>query len=138
MLVGSIPFATRPWDRGCSAHPVFPAPSIFRGPTKCKTSGAMRREGEIVSIDRHLRNKRTCAYSEGARYCARLEGRRPPAVQHPSRLAPLAPQDDGERACFAPTKRLVKRDRHRYERPSPSSTSSTSSIVISTGLSPRI
>src|SRR6185312_14643979 len=31
-------------DRGCSAHPVFPAPSDWRGPTKMQTSGASRRE----------------------------------------------------------------------------------------------
>src|SRR3979490_904239 len=31
-------------DRGCGAHPVFPAPSVSRGTTKCKTSGASRRE----------------------------------------------------------------------------------------------
>jgi len=31
-------------DRGCGAHPVFPAPSDFRGQTKCKTPGASRRE----------------------------------------------------------------------------------------------
>jgi len=32
-------------DRGCSAHPVFPAPSDFRGgQTKMQTSGDQRRE----------------------------------------------------------------------------------------------
>ena len=37
-------FATRLRDRGCSAHPVFPAPSDFEGKVDCKTSGASRRE----------------------------------------------------------------------------------------------
>ena len=37
--------ANRTRDRGCSKHPVFPAPSVFRGgQTKMQTSGAMRRE----------------------------------------------------------------------------------------------
>jgi hypothetical protein len=31
-------------DRGCSAHPVFPAPSVFRGPMNLQTSGAVCRE----------------------------------------------------------------------------------------------
>jgi hypothetical protein len=39
------PFCTR--DRGCSAHPAFPAPSKGRE-IKSKTSGASRREGEGV------------------------------------------------------------------------------------------
>src|SRR5260370_32379403 len=36
-------------DRGCSAHPVFPAPSVFRGAQNDKTSGAFApREGGVV------------------------------------------------------------------------------------------
>ena len=35
-------FCTR--DRGCSAHPVFPAPSLFRGGTNLQNSGECRRE----------------------------------------------------------------------------------------------
>jgi hypothetical protein len=44
MLVGSLSLRNSLRDRGCSARPVFPAPSDFWGPTKCKTSGASRRE----------------------------------------------------------------------------------------------
>jgi len=35
-------FCTR--DRGCSAHPVFPAPSVFLGRTNLQNSGATCRE----------------------------------------------------------------------------------------------
>ena len=38
----SLPYCTR--DRGCSAHPAFPAPSFFEGDNDMKTSGASRRE----------------------------------------------------------------------------------------------
>ena len=31
-------------DRGCSAHPAFPAPSVFEGAKDTQTSGAARRE----------------------------------------------------------------------------------------------
>src|ERR1700712_3743962 len=31
MLVGALPCAHCTRDRGCSAHPAFPAPSVFRG-----------------------------------------------------------------------------------------------------------
>ena len=44
MLVCSIFCANRTRDRGCSAHPVFPAPSVFRAGSCWQTSGAMRRE----------------------------------------------------------------------------------------------
>jgi hypothetical protein len=45
MLVCSFVCANRTRDRGCSKHPVFPAPSDFEeGQTKMQTSGAMRRE----------------------------------------------------------------------------------------------
>jgi hypothetical protein len=33
-------------DRGCGAHPVFPAPSDLEGKVSSKTSGASRREIE--------------------------------------------------------------------------------------------
>jgi len=33
-------------DRGCSAHPAFPAPSVFGGTKFMHTSGALRREIE--------------------------------------------------------------------------------------------
>ena len=36
-----LPFCTR--DRGCSAHPAFPAPSFLRD-NETQTSGASRRE----------------------------------------------------------------------------------------------
>src|SRR3984893_16527781 len=36
-----VHFCTR--DRGCSVHPVFPAPSFLEGQFSCKTSGASRR-----------------------------------------------------------------------------------------------
>ena len=45
MLVCSFVSANRTRDRGCSKHPVFPAPSVFEeGQTKIQTSGEMRRE----------------------------------------------------------------------------------------------
>jgi hypothetical protein len=31
-------------DRGCSAHPAFPAPSVFEGESYLQTSGELRRE----------------------------------------------------------------------------------------------
>src|SRR4051812_30588831 len=34
----------RTQDRGCGAHPVFPAPSIFEGKVDCKTPGRTCRE----------------------------------------------------------------------------------------------
>jgi hypothetical protein len=37
MLVCSFVSANRTRDRGCSKHPVFPAPSVFKeGKTRCK------------------------------------------------------------------------------------------------------
>src|SRR6266436_9404306 len=44
MLVCAFSCAICTRDRGCSAHPAFPAPSVFRGQRSCKTSGASRRE----------------------------------------------------------------------------------------------
>src|SRR5258705_576398 len=45
MLVCIFVCANRTRDRGCSKHPVFPAPSDFEeGQTKMQTSGEMRRE----------------------------------------------------------------------------------------------
>src|SRR6185369_9262652 len=45
MLVCPFVCANRTRDRGCSKHPVFPAPSVFRrGQTKTQTSGEIRRE----------------------------------------------------------------------------------------------
>ena len=45
MLVCTFVCANRTRDRGCSKHPVFPAPSIsIEGQTKMQTSDAMRRE----------------------------------------------------------------------------------------------
>ena len=38
-------------DRGCSAHPVFPAPSMSEGETICKTSGETCRENAKVCAD---------------------------------------------------------------------------------------
>jgi hypothetical protein len=55
-------FCTR--DRGCSAHPAFPAPSCFRGgQTICKTSGASRRENAEVCYD-GTTSQRHCERSE--------------------------------------------------------------------------
>ena len=49
MLVCSFVCANRTRDRGCSKHPVFPAPSKFRrGQTKMQTSGDQRRENAKV------------------------------------------------------------------------------------------
>src|ERR1700716_4397217 len=44
MLVCTLFDASRTRDRGCSAHPVFPAPLISGGTTKCKTPGRTCRE----------------------------------------------------------------------------------------------
>src|SRR3954453_8623428 len=45
MLVCRFVCANRTRDRGCSKHPVFPAPSKFwRDKRRCKTSGDQRRE----------------------------------------------------------------------------------------------
>jgi hypothetical protein len=44
MLVCSFVLRNRTRDRGCSAHPVFPAPSDFEGKVSSKTPGASRRE----------------------------------------------------------------------------------------------
>src|SRR5206468_12748170 len=44
MLVCSFVFAIRTRDRGCSKHPVFPAPSFEGGKFTQQPSGAMRRE----------------------------------------------------------------------------------------------
>src|SRR3979411_2476050 len=44
MLVCTLFDANRTRDRGCSAHPVFPAPSVSRARFSCKTPGASRRE----------------------------------------------------------------------------------------------
>src|SRR6476661_10888962 len=42
MLVCNLLCANRTRDRGCSKHPVFPAPSNFQRADKDATSGAMR------------------------------------------------------------------------------------------------
>jgi hypothetical protein len=44
MLVCSFVCANRTRDRGCSKHPVFPAPSDRRGQKKMQASGDQRRE----------------------------------------------------------------------------------------------
>jgi hypothetical protein len=48
-------------DRGCSAHPVFPAPSLFWGQMILQNSGAVCRENAYV---RHRPRRRTIQYSE--------------------------------------------------------------------------
>src|SRR3954467_9843693 len=53
MLVCIFFSANRTRDRGCSKHPVFPAPSIFEeGQRKMQTSGDQRRE-RANSFSRH-------------------------------------------------------------------------------------
>src|SRR6266542_2198122 len=53
MLVCAFLCANCTRDRGCSVHPVFPAPSNFRGgQTKLQTSGVIRREN-AKSYPRH-------------------------------------------------------------------------------------
>src|SRR5215213_8242556 len=44
MLVCSFVSANRTRDRGCSKHPVFPAPSVFRRASEMKSSGSSCRE----------------------------------------------------------------------------------------------
>jgi len=67
MLVGSISFRNSLRDRGCSAHPVFPAPSFLE-------------EGERNGKLRAHRVARTWS-----RICS---------VAHPSRRRFAAPQDE--------------------------------------------
>ena len=51
MLVCIFVCANRTRDRGCSKHPVFPAPSNFEeGQTKMQASGEMRREKANVRL----------------------------------------------------------------------------------------
>src|ERR1700680_2932149 len=45
-----VPFCTR--DRGCSAHPVFPAPSVFEEGEITQTSGESRRENTNARLER--------------------------------------------------------------------------------------
>jgi hypothetical protein len=64
MLVGASCYASCLRDRGCSAHPVFPAPSDFwRARFSCKTSGASRREKALCC---HHPRKRVIQYSRDA------------------------------------------------------------------------
>src|SRR5215207_8500499 len=50
MLVCSFVCANRTRDRGCSKHPVFPAPSIFEeGRRRRKPRAITSREGETMS-----------------------------------------------------------------------------------------
>src|ERR1700675_4058970 len=47
-------------DRGCSAHPAFPAPSVFKGESYPQTSGASRRERQscvcfALTLNREVR-----------------------------------------------------------------------------------
>src|SRR5882757_5595899 len=52
MLVCALPCANRTRDRGCSAHPVFPAPSVFEGKELLAKLGHIRpRDRESVSGD---------------------------------------------------------------------------------------
>ncbi|MEH2524467.1 hypothetical protein V1288_002376 [Bradyrhizobium sp. AZCC 2176] len=44
MLVCSFVCANRTRDRGCSKHPVFPAPLFSERANEMQTSGALRRE----------------------------------------------------------------------------------------------
>src|SRR5258707_8756691 len=53
MVVGAFFWAHCPRDRGCSAPPVFPAPSVFRGGRNLmKTSGGPRREKANARLER--------------------------------------------------------------------------------------
>src|SRR6185503_19528317 len=58
MLVCIFVSANRTRDRGCSKHPVFPAPSDRRGQTKMQTSGEQRRENTKDVYRRMGRAKR--------------------------------------------------------------------------------
>src|SRR5258708_12818138 len=84
-------------DRGCSAHPAFPAPSLLsRGTKFTQSSGASRRE----NAGAHLKSERR---HPEVRALASLEGWHP--AVHPSRLAQegLAPQNDGGTCGPQPT-----------------------------------
>ncbi len=47
MLVCMFVCANRTRDRGCSKHPVFPAPSFLRGQAARHNWGASRRENAL-------------------------------------------------------------------------------------------
>jgi hypothetical protein len=61
-----LPCASGTRDRGCSAHPVFPAPSYFRGTVSCKPRAfGLRERGVIlIHICGHPR-RRVTQYSRG-------------------------------------------------------------------------
>ena len=75
MLVCIFFSASRTRDRGCSKHPVFPAPSVLQeGKTKMQTSGGMRREiakSYSVVITRLVRN---CALGRVIQYSRDVNG----------------------------------------------------------------
>ena len=70
MLVCMFLFAqNRTRDRGCSKHPVFPAPSIFEeGQTKMQTSGDQRRENASSYSIVIVRLVRNCALRRAIQY----------------------------------------------------------------------
>src|ERR1700709_1903295 len=60
MLVCAFPVHQCTRDRGCSAHPVFPAPSSFRGRNELPNFGRIApREREGMSIDVIARSEAT-------------------------------------------------------------------------------
>ena len=57
MLVCSLFSANRTRDRGCSAHPVFPAPSIFEG------KEFLAKLGRKASRERERASRMTCGHT---------------------------------------------------------------------------
>src|SRR3979490_323924 len=67
MLVGALLCASCLRDRGCSAHPVFPAPSVFEGKVYLQNSGRIApRDRERIFSCHHPR-KRVIQYSRETR-----------------------------------------------------------------------
>src|SRR5829696_6235105 len=87
MLVCSFVCANRTRDRGCSKHPVFPAPSLLReGEIEANLGRPAPREGETVSTS--LRAKRSNPLSphapkDGLLRCARNDVEGPQRSAYP-------------------------------------------------------
>src|SRR5260221_14294691 len=100
MLVGAFCYASCLRDRGCSAHPVFPAPSYFKRDNEMKNSGRIApRECEVVFAKQARRSPTSpaCGGGRRARRARRvgeaLSTRRSVSQRHPH---PNPPPQAGE------------------------------------------